>query len=419
MTMPQTMPQSESLSPLPSADVAICGGGPVGLALAALLARRGMPADRIAVLDARPLSVARIDPRAIALSAGSARLLQEIDAWPLAASTIRQIHVSRRGHFGRSLIDSADYGLPALGHVCRYGVLVDALSAACTRAGVRVHRPETITGLTESESTATLALASGASLSAGIVVQAEGGLFGAQPERARRRDYQQTAIVAQVAASASLPERAFERFTDEGPLALLPQAPQRISATSATGVIGTSNAGGTDPMLDYALVWCMRPESAIRLMALTEAAFLIALQDAFGERVGRFTAVTPRTMYPLGLNADAATSARTVAIGNAAQTLHPVAGQGLNLGLRDAAVLARLLVRSTARTAPAAVRQFVQDRQSDRGMTIRLTDIMARVFASAPAGALSQGLLGLSLGLVDAVPPARRLLAEQMMYGRR
>jgi 2-octaprenyl-6-methoxyphenol hydroxylase len=389
-----------------SAEVAICGAGPVGLALAALLVRRGTPAAQITLIDARAPEAARADPRAIALSAGSARILQDIGAWPLAASTIRQIHVSRRGRFGRSLIDSADYGVPALGHVCRYGVLAEALTAACTAAGVRMLRPDSVASLSETEDGVMLTLTSGTLLSARIAVQAEGGLFGAQDTRSRHHDYQQTAIVAQVAASMALPERAFERFTDEGPLALLPQA-------RSTPVPGQP-AG-----LDYALVWCMRPETAARLMPLDDAAFLAALQDAFGERVGRFTAVSARSMFPLGLNADAAVSARTVAIGNAAQTLHPVAGQGLNLGLRDAAVLASLLAKQVA---PSALQQFVRERQTDRGLTIRLTDVMARVFASAPGGAVSQGLqglLGLSLGLVDAVAPARRLLAEQMMYGRR
>jgi 2-octaprenyl-6-methoxyphenol hydroxylase len=166
----------------------------------------------------------------------------------------------------------------------------------------------------------------------------------------------------------------------------------------------------------YAMVWCMRPATASQLGALSDTDFLARLEHAFGTRLGRFTAITPRAAYPLGLNAHAAASARTVAIGNAAQTLHPVAGQGLNLGLRDAVILARLLAKELS---PAALQHFAASRQSDRGLTIRLTDTMARVFASASDGAPSQTMLGLSLGLIDAFKPAKRLLAEQMMFGQR
>jgi 2-octaprenyl-6-methoxyphenol hydroxylase len=225
-----------------------------------------------------------------------------------------------------------------------------------------------------------------------IVVQAEGGVFSEQASKVEHRDYEQTAVVAHVNVSAPIAHRAFERFTDEGPLALLPQ-----------------DEG-------YAMVWCMRPATAAKLLALPDHAFLLELECAFGTRLGRFTSITQRNAYPLGLNAHASATRRTVAIGNAAQTLHPVAGQGLNLGFRDAAVLADLLARDVA---PASLQQFVQTRSTDRNMTIRLTDTLARIFASAPDGALSQTLLGLSLGMVDAFKPAKRLLAEQMMFGRR
>ena len=189
--------------------------------------------------------------------------------------------------------------------------------------------------------------------------------------------------------SAPIAHRAYERFTDEGPLALLPQDD------------------------GYALVWCVPPTRAEQLLALDDAAFLARLGAAFGSRLGRFSHTTARLAYPLGLNAQAGGTARTVAIGNAAQTLHPVAGQGLNLGLRDAAVLARVLAQDSS---PAGLERYAQLRQADRGLTVRVTDTMARIFTgSAP----TQGLLGLSLGLLDAFPPARKGLAELMMYGRR
>jgi 2-octaprenyl-6-methoxyphenol hydroxylase len=376
-----------------SLDLAICGAGPVGMALAALLVKRGMAAGRIGLVDAKPLSQAISDPRSIALSYGSRQLLEEIGAWPVPATAIHQIHVSRRGRFGRSMIERDEHKVPALGYVARYGDVVNALGAACERAGLAVMRPLRVTGSVEHGAGVVLQLDDGREIDAALAVQAEGGVFGDQQSRARRRDYGQTAVIARVSASAPVAHRAYERFTDEGPLALLPQ-------------------DGADGQ-QYALVWCVRPERADALLALDDAAFLAQLGAAFGTRLGRFTGTTARAAYALGLNAEPGATARTVAIGNAAQTLHPVAGQGLNLGLRDAAVLARLLAREAT---PAALACFEAERQADRRTVVGLTDAMARAFAGqGPA----QTLLGLSLGLLDAVHPARGLLAELMMFGRR
>ncbi|MDB5910157.1 MAG: 2-octaprenyl-6-methoxyphenyl hydroxylase [Massilia sp.] len=374
-------------------DAAICGAGPVGMALAALLVRRGMAAERIALIDAKSPGQAITDPRSIALSYGSRMLLEEIGAWPLPATPIHQIHVSRRGHFGRSMMDRAEHRLPALGYVTRYGELVSALAAACEHAGVATMRPLRVTGIDEGDDGVALRLDDGRELRAALAVQAEGGVFGQQEPRALQRDYEQSAVIARVATGAPIAHRAYERFTDEGPLALLPQ-------------------DGADG-LQYALVWCVRQENAAALLALDDAAFRARLGEAFGGRLGRFTHASARAAFPLGLNADARATRRTVAIGNAAQTLHPVAGQGLNLGLRDAAVLARLLAQGAT---PEHLLAFGAARQADRRTTVGLTDAMARVFAgSGPA----QALLGLSLGALDAVAPARMLLAELMMFGRR
>ena len=394
-------------------DIAICGAGPAGMALAALLVKRGVPAARIALIDAKTLEQASHDPRSLALSWGSRQILEEIGAWPQAVTPIHQIHVSRRGQFGRSLIDRDEHGLPALGYVTRYGDIATTLGAACTQAGIAMLRPTRVVALDEQDDHVALTLepvvpaqagtplASAAEqwdsrlrgndgvVRAAIVVQAEGGLFNEQESRAQRRDYDQTAIIAQVRSSAPIPHRAYERFTEQGPLALLPQGEE------------------------YSLVWCARPDAAQALQALDDASFLAQLGQAFGARLGSFVSASPRLAFPLGLNADPRSTARTVAIGNAAQTLHPVAGQGLNLGLRDAAVLARLLAK---KAAPAMLSQFVEQRQQDRSTTVRVTDTMARIFANdSPA----QALLGLSLAAIDMINPARSLLAELMMYGRR
>ena len=376
-------------------DVAICGAGPVGLALAAFLVRRGVAGARIALIDGKSLGQAISDPRSIALSWGSVQLLDEVGAWPLPATAIHQIHVSRRGQFGRSLMDRAEHALPALGYVTRYGAVVDALARRCEAAGVAVLRPARVQALDEQPDGVRLVLDDGRSVRARVAVQAEGGVFGRQDQRTRSRDYAQTALIARVTSDAPIPHRAFERFTDEGPLALLPE-------------------DGPDGH-HYALVWCVRPERAAGMLDLDDTRFLEQLGAAFGTRLGNFTKLSPRVAFPLGLNAEARATARTVAIGNAAQTLHPVAGQGLNLGLRDASVLARQLARQHGGDS-AAIGRFLEERAQDRRLTIGLTDTMARIFTGA--GPL-QPLLGLGLAALDLARPARMLLAELMMFGRR
>ncbi|MES2832559.1 MAG: FAD-dependent monooxygenase [Pseudomonadota bacterium] len=390
----------------PSFDIAICGTGPVGLTLAALLVRQGVTPERLVMLNTQPperSGQSRSDPRSIALSYGSSQILQKIGAWPIAASAIEEIHISRRAHFGRTLLRCQDYGLPALGYVTRYSALVDALAESCTALGIRTVRLDNAGATIETDREVRLFLAAEQSITTKLVVQAEGGQFAEQTGKNRTRDYRQTALVAQVAVSAPLVRRAFERFTDEGPLALLPQ---HEAATQ------------------YALVWCMRAATAQRLMLLPDKDFLAALEQAFGNRLGRFLHATPRAVYPLGLNAGAPDTARSVAVGNAAQTLHPVAGQGLNLGLRDATVLARLLAQSAT---PATLANFLAERQRDRNLTIQLTDVMARIFVDglgdiarpSPLHSLSQTLLGLSLGAIDGIAPIKRLLAQQMIFGSR
>jgi 2-octaprenyl-6-methoxyphenol hydroxylase len=423
----------------PDYDVAICGAGPAGMALAALLVKRGVPAGRIALIDARTLQQAGNDPRSLALSYGSRQILEEIGCWPLghcAATAINEIHVSRRGQFGRSMITSGEHNLPALGYVTRYGALVAELGGACERLGIAALRPVLVTALREADHHVALELAEDANGSAGagtaasaaatssvgtaepmaaagagaagnvrnaastaphrsrtitasIVVQAEGGLFGEQTVKSMLRDYGQTAVIAQVRASRPIAHRAYERFTDEGPLALLPQDDE------------------------YALVWCATPRTTEELMALDDAEFLQRLGHAFGSRLGTFTHTSRRAAFPLGLNAGAQGTARIAAIGNAAQTLHPVAGQGLNLGLRDATVLARLLSQGAN---PLNLAQFHGQREKDRTTTVHLTDAMATLFANQSP---LQAVLGASLAAIDLVSPARGVLAELMMYGRR
>lgn len=377
-------------------NIAICGAGPVGQALALLLVKKGLDPSQLVLLDAKTQDQAREDRRTIALSYGSHQLLSAIGASPLRPTEIHQIHVSRCQHFGRTLIDRAQHGVPALGYLVRYPDIIAPLSEAIGRLGpdFTFLRPAKVTAIQQNDSHAQLMLDDGRKISAQIVVQAEGGLFNDQQPQTRHHDYQQSAIVATLRSSAVVPARAYERFTDQGPLALLP--------------------------LDdgYSMVWCMRPDQAEALMQQDDASFLLALQDAFGHRVGKFLSISQRSLYRLGLNAQtSAAPGRVASIGNAAQTLHPVAGQGLNLGLRDAVQLARCLAVAAT---PAALQQFFNDRAADRSATIRVTDSMAQVFTrNDNSGAARQVLLGAALAALDIIPSAQGLLARQMMYGSR
>ncbi|CAN7220009.1 UbiH/UbiF/VisC/COQ6 family ubiquinone biosynthesis hydroxylase [Trinickia sp. LjRoot230] len=402
-------------------DVAIVGAGPVGLALAAWLARRSATANfRLALVDAREPDDATGDPRVIAVSEGSRMLLEPLGAWPAEAHAIERIHVSERGRFGRALIERDEHGLAALGYVARYGAIVHALALAVRRSPVHwftstsalppQHAPD--------DDTVSLPIETGGvrhTLRARILVNAEGGLFGLSGQApaiersdsdsdrnsnrsgAREtRDYGQTALVGTIRVSSPQPHTAWERFTHEGPIALLPMDGVRLA--------------------DYALVWCMTPQQAARRAGLSDAELVAELGEAFGSRMGRFESIKGRATFPLGLAAaKALVDGRIAAIGNAAQTLHPVAGQGLNLGLRDAHALADALARADA--TPEALAAFGRARALDRRLTIGATDSLARLF-TMDLGPFS-ALRGLALTALEFMPPAKTALARQMMFGQR
>jgi 2-octaprenyl-6-methoxyphenol hydroxylase len=442
-------------------DVTIVGAGPVGLALAGWLARRSATrALKIALVDAREPEDSIADPRAIAVSHGSRMILEPL-RWPADATAIHRIHVSQRGHFGRTLIDHGEHGLPALGYVLRYGSIVHGLAEAVHATSVHWFRSTSAAAPTQELDGVTLPIETAGvtrQLRTRILVNAEGGLFGDQKssgrvagkraakgastsadrqvghgaadddnarsqaadsatksadrqagrdgEAARRagggvaetgtRDYGQTALVGTVTVSAPQPHVAWERFTSQGPIALLPMG----------GVRGA----------DYALVWCCAPEEAARRAQLSDEDFLRELGAAFGDRMGRFTHIKGRASFPLGLNAvETLVNGHVVAIGNAAQTLHPVAGQGLNLGLRDAHALADAL--SAEGPTPLALATFAQRRALDRRMTIGATDTLARLFTIdfAPLAIMR----GLALTALEFLPPVKTALARQMMFGQR
>jgi 2-octaprenyl-6-methoxyphenol hydroxylase len=381
--------------------IAICGAGPVGQALALLLHQRGIPAKDIVLFDAKTREQAAQDRRTIALSYGSQQILERIQASVTKVTAIQEIHVSRRAYFGRSLIKASEYQLPALGYVARYGDIITPLEIAIENAGICIQRPLRVVQQIESADHVELHLDNGAIQHCQILIQAEGGTFDDQAVGAQHHDYQQTAIISHVICSQANLQRAFERFTEEGPLALLPQED------------------------GYSLVWCVRTETANKLMTLSDDAFLQALQTAFGNRVGQFLNASKRSTYALGLNTYPSSKKRCINIGNAAQSLHPVAGQGLNLGLRDAYVLAQCLSKQTLNDTnqiQQALSTFQQKRHIDRTASIRITDSMARVFSKGDEttiNSIKQTTLGFGLGILDLHQPAKKILAEQMMFGYR
>jgi 2-octaprenyl-6-methoxyphenol hydroxylase len=384
-------------------DIAIVGAGPVGLALAGWLARRSATSRlAIALIDARTPDAAANDPRALALSHGSRVMLQPL-GFPGDATPIRRIHVSQRGHFGRTLIEHDEHELPELGYVVRYGSLVGALADAVRSTNVDWCTDTSALAPLQDHDGVTLPLQSPGgerTIRVKVLVNAEGGLYQKSdvtaPGERRARDYGQTAIVGTVSVSDPRANVAWERFTSEGPIALLPCGGQRHA--------------------DYSLVWCSTPDEAARRMQLDDDTFLAELGAAFGTRMGRFTRITSRAAFPLGLTAlDVLVDRRTVAIGNAAQTLHPVAGQGLNLGLRDALALTDALSADGPR--PLALARFAQRRALDRRLTIGATDTLARIFTVdfPPLAAMR----GLALAALEFLPPVKSALARQMMFGQR
>lgn len=389
-----------------SVDVLIAGGGPVGAALTAALRGTGLGAvlvepDAPERPAATPASRAEFRPpfrppfRPIALSHASAVLLSRIgvrDA--LALTPIRAIHVSQSGGFGRTLIEAAELGVPALGWVGDLASIADALGQAARpeRIAARVARWEA--GRTAADAVR-VTLDDARELRARLLVLADGGRSAG--DDLALRHYDQAALVAAVRTERAPAGVAWERFTPDGPLALLPFGDR------------------------YALVWSVRAARAPELLAAHDGAFLDALGECFGRRLGRFTEVGARVSYPLALRfrRTARVAPRVVAIGNAAQTLHPVAGQGLNLGLRDAFELADHLAHAgAAALARGDVdARYAAQRRADRYASIGITDGLVRVFGlDHPLAALARGA---ALAALDLVPPARRFFARRFMFGLR
>lgn len=390
-------------------DILICGGGMVGATMAYALSPLPL---RIGVIEAVPFksdSQPSYDDRAIALAYGSARIIQAMGLWGQLqdqTSPIRKIHISDRGHFGVTRIDSAREQVEALGYVVENRVVGAVLAEALPALeNVELICPATVSQVALSEAGAQVSVTAEAGerpLSARLVIAADGG--NSEVRRllqipTRSWDYGQSAVIANITPARHHQGVAYERFTDWGPVALLP------------------NAAADDPKR-CSLVWTVRRDDEERVLNLDAAEFLAELQQRFGYRLGELEKVGRRNAYPLKLvRAKQQVRPRLALIGNAAHTLHPIAGQGFNLGLRDVAVLADVLAEACAKGedvgAGSVMQRYAEWRSWDHRKVIGFTDTLARLFSN-PLAPLA---LARNLGLlaVDVVPPLKRILTRQTM----
>ena len=369
-------------------DILIIGAGPVGMTLHLALAAGG---QKSLLVDRRPQQALQADPRALALSHGARELLEQINSWPTRAATpIETIHVSQKGGFGRTLIDRADYALPALGYVVRYRDLAGALAANLT--GNALLDDIEITGITPADDHVAVALSHAGqqrTIRTRLLVHAE-GTPDDDPD-VKVSDYDQHAVICEITPTPGHNKRAWERFAPDGPLALLP--------------LGN----------DYSVVFTLPPAKADAVMAMDDETFLAALQTQFGQRM-TFSRPGPRSRFPLALRMrDTLVKGSEVWIGNTAQTLHPVSGQGFNLGLRDAWQLAEILLENGVDCN--SLNSYAATRRLDREGSAFFTDQIVRTFSN-DFGPLKL-VRGLGLLALDVCPPARHFVARRMIWGAR
>ncbi|MDZ7644800.1 MAG: 2-octaprenyl-6-methoxyphenyl hydroxylase [Woeseiaceae bacterium] len=385
-------------------DVVIAGGGMIGSSLALALAPLGLRVAVVEAIDRRAADQPSFDERTTALSRSSQRTFEALGLWPrirAAATPITRIHVSDQGRFGFSHLDAAEQGVEALGYVVINRVLGEVLQDALREApGVELFCPARITSLAQAGNRVTAHADAGGItrlFDAALLVAADGaasavrGMLGIG---VRRVDYGQHAVIGNLQPEKPHRQQAFERFTPQGPLALLPLTDRRM-----------------------AFVWTLDP--AGERLDCDDAAFVAALQAAFGLRLGRFTRVGKRSGYPLSLSkAHRLVSGRAVLVGNAAHGLHPVAAQGFNLGLRDVAALADCIADARTNEPPdpgnaAVLARYADWRRADQHKLVGFTDGLVRLFGSDRPGV---GLLR-DAGMLafDLVPGVRRLFARHTM----
>lgn len=380
-------------------DLIIVGAGMAGASLA--LALQNQPV-RVALIESRSLQTHEqpgFDDRAIALAYGSQRILQSMGLWTSlasAATPIEQIHVSDRGHFGTTRLTASQHDVPALGQVVtasHFGrVLNQALQAA---DNLDIFSPDSVTDFQTQPDQVQVRLKTGQQISARLLVAADGAQSAIRQlsqTPTRQTHYQQVAITTNVVTERPHQNHAYERFTNTGPMALLPMSEKRSS-----------------------LVWTVRPGEEDALLNCNMATFLQQLQARFGWRLGAFEYAGKRSSYPLSLlQAEPTETDRLALIGNAAHSLHPIAGQGFNLGLRDVAVLAELIAAHPDDCGhPALTQTYQMQRRGDHRQAICATHSLVRLFSN------SNPLLGharaLGLTLLDILPLLKNQLGRQSM----
>ena len=379
-----------------SHDVVVAGAGPVGATFALALAEADLD---VVALDARAAGEIARGDRSLALSHGSRLILERLGVWsrigatPAAVTPIAAIDISQAGGFGAMRLTAAEQDLPALGYVVSYRALQAALDVALAATPIAVRHATRVAAIGPGAAHARITPEHGAPLKARLAVAADGAGANVNGVVRRRRDYGQVAMVAKVWLDRPHHGVAVERFTPSGPVALLPEG---------------DHCG---------LVWTLSPDEATRTLALPDAAFIAALERHAGAAVRGITRVAERRTFPLVLEYAASVVAPHVAlIGNAAQALHPIAGQGFNLGLRDAWELAQHAIEHRATLGdPAMLARYAARRARDRRLGIAFTNGLVHLFG----GTALRIPRGLGLALLDALPPVRRAFTRVMIHGWR
>ncbi len=383
-------------------QIAIIGGGLVGASLALAL-QAGARERQWKIVLIEPYAPGNsyqpsYDARASALSYGSQQIYQRLGLWDAIApraEAIHDIHISDRGRFAAARISACDEGVPALGYVVENAWLGHCLWAALDSDVVEWRCPARVEQMQTLSDGYRLDLDDGSSLDCDLAILADGGRSGLREKlgiHAHTTPYGQTALISNISSAMPHQGTAFERFTDAGPMALLPLPDNRC-----------------------VLIWTREPAEAQRLYALPDKEFLQELQSCFGYRLGAIEQVGSRHLYPLSLvESSEQVRSHLVVLGNAAHSLHPVAGQGYNLSLRDSMALADCLLNGPDTPGDLATLQcFQNNQQRDQELTIGFSDRVTRLFSNGKpllASGRNLGLLGL-----DLIPPAKRWFARQAM----
>ncbi|PSW18598.1 2-octaprenyl-6-methoxyphenyl hydroxylase [Photobacterium sanctipauli] len=388
-------------------DVVIAGGAMAGATLAIALDKLSAGKLTIAVVEAMAPKLDQhpgYDARSIAVSLGSVSLLESVGCWQQlakVATPIEHIHVSDRGHAGMVNIDAKEQAVDALGYVIE---LADAGRIFHQRLNeldrIDLLCPATIAGIERQQAGVTVSLDTGDTIEGKLLVAADGALSGCCDMLGIGRcehDFEQVAVIANVTTSEPHAGRAFERFTSHGPVALLPMSEGRSS-----------------------LVWCVRPEDQAKVMGWSDDEFLSQLQQAFGWRLGEMVKTGSRSAYPLLLRqSQRLTSHRVAVVGNAAQTLHPIAGQGFNLGLRDVVTLAEEVTKGVGLYGDAGCQRVLsgyrQRREPDRGATVAMTAGLVGIFSNCSLPFIvgrNTGLMAMELIDVLKAPLVRRAMGQ-------